>query len=403
MSTSEFDEQPTEEEHDFKPLSRKERGLPDDFSEEDIAFAQELECLFSLQDEEVPPYFVQTLLEAESPRFQAVEHGFEQKTSARVFRRLRLHRRLFRPSRTLFHFPGDILPPRRPAIALVAACMLFALVTMITTGNSFAAGLAILLAGGHSGVVQVNGYPKELVTPVAQKPVSKHIDDSRLQQRSLISIQQQLSFPMYWPASLPDNYSFASVSMLNGPDQRWSDGPIIQLNYNYLIPGVRAHGTGRIAIREFKPTGQVLQVVQAGAARQITIGNNSSGQVAIYVDGQWGQRTKVSQAWVYGARSELIYEHNGVVFWIVGDQRDGINGAVLQNIAVSMTSFSATRAMHVDNNLDVMLTLDDMTWLFSGDVIYLDGPDGTSSWSVEGQPSLVNSLSRNHMINSNNP
>ncbi|MBA2395766.1 MAG: hypothetical protein H0V70_23820 [Ktedonobacteraceae bacterium] len=402
MSTSEFDEQSTEKENDLKPLSHKERGSPDDFSEEDVAFAQELKCLFSLPDEEVPPYFVQTLLEAENPRFQAVEQGFEQKTSARVFRRLKLHRRLFHRSRTPIRSSGGILPPRRPVIALVAACMLFALATMITTGNSFAAGMAILLSSQHSGVIQVNTYPKELVTPVAQKQVSRHRDHAVPQQRSLLSIEQQLAFPMYWPASLPDNYSFSSVSILNGSNQLWADGPIIQLNYNYLIPGVKAHGSGRIAIREFKPTGQVLQVVQAGAARQITIGNNSSGQVAIYVDGQWGQRTKVSQAWVYGARSELIYEHNGVIFWIVGDQRDGINGTVLQNIAASMASFNATRALRIDDNLDVMLDLEDMTWLFSGDVIYLDGPDGTS-WSVEGQPSLVNSISRNHMISTNNP
>ena len=402
MSMSEFDEQSTENENDLKPLSCKERGLPADFSEEDMDFARELGSLFSLQDEEMPPYFVQTLLDAENPRFQAIEQGFEQKTCARVFRRLKLQRRLFRSSHVPHHFPGSILPPRRPVMALVAACMLFALVTMMTTGNSFAAGLAILWSGAHSGVLQVDSYPKGLVTHVAQKPVAKHAGRSRLQQVSLISIQQQLSFPMYWPASLPDNYSFSSVSVLNSQDQLWADGPIIQLNYNYFIPGVKAHGTGRIAIREFRPTGQVLQVVQSGAAHQIAIGNNSSGQVAIYVDGQWGQRTKVSQAWVYGTRSELIYEHNGVIFWIVGDQRDGINGTVLQNIAASMASFNATRAMHIDNHVDIMVTLEDMTWLFTGDVIYLDGPNGTS-WSVEGQPSSTSISSRNHMINSNNP
>lgn len=402
MSMSEFDEQPTENENDLKPLSCKERGLPADFSEEDMDFARELGSLFSLQDEEMPPYFVQTLLDAENPRFQAIEQGFEQKTCAHVFRRLKLQRRLFRPSHAPLHFSGGVLPPRRPVIALVAACMLFALLTMITTGNSFAAGLSILWSGAHSGVLQVNSYPKELVTHTPPKQVAKHAGRSRLQQVSLISIQQQLSFPMYWPASLPDNYAFSSVSVLNGQDQLWAEGPIIQLNYNYFIPGVKAHGTGRIAIREFKPTGQVLQVVQSGAAHQIAIGNDSSGQVAIYVDGQWGQRTKVSQAWVYGTRSELIYEHNGVIFWIVGDQRDGINGSVLQNIAASMASFNPTRAMHIDNHVDIMLTLEDMTWLFTGDVIYLDGPDGTS-WSVEGQPSATSISSRNHMISSNNP
>lgn len=402
MSTSEFDEQPSGKENDLLLLSLRERGLPDDFSEEDMAFAQELGNLFSPQDEEIPPYFVQTLLEPEHPRFQVVEQGFEQKTCVHVFRRLKLRRRLFRPSQTPLRFSGGALPARRPLTILVAACMLFALVTVITTGNSFAAGMAILWSGAHSGVLQSHGYPKELSAHVIQKQVIQYHGHPRLQQVSLLSIQQQLSFPMYWPESLPANYSFDSVSILSSSDQNWADGPIIQLNYNYLLPGVKAHGTGRIAIREFKPTGQVLQVVQAGAAHQIALGNNGSGQVAVYVDGQWGQRTKVSQAWVYGTRSELIYEHNGIIFWIVSDQRDGINGAVLQSIATSMASFNVTRAMHMDNHGDIMVTVEDMTRLFYGDVIYLDGPDGTS-WSVVGQPSQISPVSRGRALENMNP
>ncbi len=382
MSTSEFDEQPFGKENDLFPLSLRERGLPNDFSEEDMAFAQELESLFSPQDEEVPPYFVQTLLEPEHPRFEVVEQGFELKTCAHVFRRLKLRRRIFRSPHAPFHFPGRVLPPGRPIIVLITACMLFALVTMITTGNSFAAGMAILWSGAHSGVLQVPEYPKELATRVVQKQGNHHpAVHPRFRQVSLLSIQQQILFPMYWPESLPDNYSLTSLSILNGPDQNWADGPIIQLNYDYSLPGVKAHGTGRIAIREFKPMGKVIQVVKDGAAHQIAIGNNGSGQVGIYVDGQWNQKAKVSQAWVFGTRSELIYEHNGIIFWIVGDQRDGINGAVLQNIAASMAYFNVVHAMHLDNHIDIILTLEDSTWSFSGDVIYLDGPKG-ASWSI---------------------
>src|SRR6266487_410178 len=102
MSMSEFDGQPS--------------GAENDLSPEDIAFAQELGSLFSLHDEEIPPYFAQTLLEAENPRFQAVERGFEQKTYARVFRRLKLRRRLFRSPKSSLHSIGSALPLRRPAI-----------------------------------------------------------------------------------------------------------------------------------------------------------------------------------------------------------------------------------------------------------------------------------------------
>jgi hypothetical protein len=387
MNMSEFDGPRAE--NDLSSLSCKERGLPDDFSTEDMAFAQELGSLFSLQDEEVPPYFVQTLLEPENPRFQAVERGFEQKTYARVFRRLKLRRRLFRSPQSSLHSVRNALPVRRPVMALLAACLLFMLATMIATGNSFASGLAVLWSGAHSGVLQVAGYPTGLTATASHSRAAQDTPDLRTKQVSLLTVQQQLTFSMYWPQSLPDNYSLAGLSLYNGSEQRWADGPIVELSYDFLLPGVKPHGNGRIAIREFKPTGKVLQVVQAGAAHQIEINNDGQGQVAIYVDGQWGQTTKVSQAWVFGTRSELIYEHNGIVFWIVGDQRDSINGTVLQNIASSMVPFNVSRAIHMSNRVDVLVSSSDSTWLFAGDVVYQDGPDGTS-WSVVGQPNGPN-------------
>jgi hypothetical protein len=377
MSTSEFDG--LEEEKDLSPHSLQDRELPDDFSTEDMAFARELGRLFPLHDEEIPPYFAQTLLEAENPRFQPVERGFEQKTYARVFRRLKLRRRLFRPSKPLV---GSLTPPlRRPALAVVAACLLFMLATVVATGNSFAEGMAVLLSGSHSGVLQVAGYPRSLTS---SSSAAQKASDPQLKQISLLDIEQQLAFSMYWPLSLPDNYTLSGVSLFNDPDQLWADGPIVQLSYEYMLPGVKPHGNGRIAIREFKPTGRVLQVVQPGAAHQIEINNNGQGQVAIYVDGQWGQTTKVSQAWVFGTRSELIYERDGIVFWIVGDQRDSINDAVLQNIASSMRPFNVSRALHMGEGLNGLVSYDDSKWLFTGDVVYLDGPNG-GSWSDVGQ------------------
>src|SRR5439155_9349013 len=93
--------------------STKGKELPADFSEEDRAFVQELNALFTLDEEELPPYFVQTLLEADDPRFQIVGPGFEQKTIARVFRRLKLRRRLFRASRATLRAVVSALPMRR--------------------------------------------------------------------------------------------------------------------------------------------------------------------------------------------------------------------------------------------------------------------------------------------------
>src|SRR6185312_3975519 len=80
MSMSEFDTKMNSGEDDFHSSFDHKQALPPDFSEEDLAFAQELNTLFSPEQEDLPPYFVQTLLQAEDPRFRPVEHGFEKKT-----------------------------------------------------------------------------------------------------------------------------------------------------------------------------------------------------------------------------------------------------------------------------------------------------------------------------------
>src|SRR5947209_18023498 len=136
MSMSEFEKELNRWEDDAPRLSMQERALPSDFSMEDVAFAQELETLFAINEEEVPPYFVQTLLEPEDPRFQVVEHGFEHKTSARVFRRLKLKRQLFHPRRLALRKMVTAVPLQRPLIAVVAACLLFMFITMAATATS---------------------------------------------------------------------------------------------------------------------------------------------------------------------------------------------------------------------------------------------------------------------------
>src|SRR5947209_6879731 len=101
MSMSEFDKQQNTKREDFSSLSTQ--GLPDDFSDEDLAFAQELDTLFALDEEELPPYFVQTLLDSEESHFQPIEHGVEHKTQARVFRRFILRRLLVFSQRPSLH------------------------------------------------------------------------------------------------------------------------------------------------------------------------------------------------------------------------------------------------------------------------------------------------------------
>src|SRR5437667_11887899 len=203
MSMSEFEEQLNNAwEKDFSSFPMQEQVVPADFSNEEIAFAQELDSLFSVHEEEVPPYFVQTLLESEDPRFQAIEHGFEYKTRARVFRRLKLRRSLG----VINHAPTlrslvSVIPARRSLVA-TAALMLFLLLTVMLTGTSFASGMEILLRGARSGVLQVHSYPGGVSSTSAAHFRRDDVDvQSKL---SLIDAQLQLhSWKMYMPQELP--------------------------------------------------------------------------------------------------------------------------------------------------------------------------------------------------------
>src|SRR5262249_28032198 len=53
---------------------------------------------------------------------------------------------------------------------------------------------------------------------------------------------------------------------------------------------------------------------------------------AVYVDGAWNGDS-IFSTWVTGKRSELILQHNGVIIWIVADQRDGMKQTQLIDAA----------------------------------------------------------------------
>ncbi|HET9922434.1 MAG TPA: hypothetical protein VFQ30_21570, partial [Ktedonobacteraceae bacterium] len=366
MSMSEFERQQNEEGR-TAPLSTHWHGhdLPADFSEEDLDFAQELDTLFSVDEEDLPPYFVQTLLEAESPRFRLLEPGFEQKTRARVFRRLNLHPRLFERKRPTFASIVNALPARRMLLTVGAAVMLFMVCTVMMTSQSFALGMDIMLRHSHSGVMQVVRPPTE----VRGQSTVQEADASLPAQMTLVGAQQMLHFPMYLPQSIPDDYSLDSLYMYQSTDQSWADGPILELNYTYSEPGVTPDGTGRIAIREFKPKENVFQVVERGAAYPLNVDQMGQAE-AIYIDGQWMTHNHFSHVWVFGQRSELIFQRDGIVFWIVGDQRDGMDQSALMNIATSLQALNIDRILHISEHIySVTQLVGDSTGLFTGDII----------------------------------
>ena len=96
MRMSEF-ERPEDDKGKDMPFFLPHRSaMPHDFTEEDLAFATELHAFFSPEEENLPPYYVQTLLSVDDPDLEPATCGFEHKTNASVFRHLNLRRRLFR-------------------------------------------------------------------------------------------------------------------------------------------------------------------------------------------------------------------------------------------------------------------------------------------------------------------
>jgi len=374
-------------ENTLSHFSIHDRPLPDDFSEEDIAFAHELESLLIPEQEQTPPYYVQTLLDAEDQRFQAVEPGFEKKVSVRVFRRLHLSRRLYRSYESPLQAIKKTLSLSRSL--LIAACLLFTLLTMVVTGPAFASGLAILLAGKHSGVMLVQKYPT-IASDASHQSQSSGADkvaEPASTDMNLQDAQSKMSFKMYWPTSntLLKNYALNKIYLYR-VHQAWANGPILELDYQQTAPDVASLGPGRgkISIYEFKPVGNVYQVVMLGAAQQIQI--NTGGQVAIYVNGQW-ESFNQSYEWQYDERSELIYELDGVIFWIVGDQRDGVDSTALLSIAKSLNVLDLNHVVHL-GSLNVTSSYHGMPALFAGDIIYTDSDNG-ASLAVDGDPSTL--------------
>jgi hypothetical protein len=266
------------------------------------------------------------------------------------------------------------------------------LVTVAFTAPSFASGMTILLQGAHGGVYQVSTYPKSVHTISHKHRLSQNNADTQPKQISLIEAQQQLHFKIYWPLALPRNYVLGSIYLYHGTEESWSDGPIIELVYS--LNGVKSKGTGQIVIREFMPNEDVLQVVQDKAVHPIQV--DQYGQpAAIYINGQWQWVGKYSHKWIYGERSELIYQQNGVLFWIAGDQYDGIGEKDLWNLAQSLRTIPTNRyALMRDDMPNVtQANLGDVFDAFSQDTVRVfldDNPGSAYYYSVSSdQPETL--------------
>lgn len=354
-------------------------GFPDDFSGDEADFASVLRNAFDVECDDPPPLYARTLLDDE--RLTLPDPLFEQRTAYRVFRQLRLRRSVL-PHRQA-PAPRELWSSARETIAstsrpmLTAFGMLLALMalTVALASPSFAAGLNLLL--GHTGVAQVPSYPSNVrASHVPEKPAAELDFDPTM--------------PMRWLGPGSIGYTYAGVQLQDPAD--WSKGPIVDLQYSLAKAG---RGTGVIDIREFQINPRfaaVLQVVKAGSASEVSVGNLK----AVYVDGSWvtravqtadvpGMRTTVI-LWQSGVRSELILERDNVVYWIVADQRDGLGRDALIKLAAHLTPVDSRDLL--PNRIALRLAGDTLSASFRrpiGKEVYELVPAGVSPETGVGQ------------------
>lgn len=288
--------------HD-READRLEALFPDDFSPEEMAFARELRGLFPIEREVLPPLYVQTLMEDEWRAPTAP--SYEQLLARRVFRRLRrtgevlLAKRAMLPKPSLFvESLTQVSTLSRSVVGSFGMVVLAMFVSVLLTSPAFAQGLQLLL--GHTGVQQVGVYPSHVRAPGPVPAASGAAETPKL----------------YW---LGPQFAGYGYSGLRQEYHDWAKGPVVHVQYRLPAPN---RGSGLLDVRMFQVADKysaVLQVVRSGSAHEVALGNAH----AIYVDGRWETQGDF-QAWRAGERSELIFERDGVVFWVMGDQRDGL-------------------------------------------------------------------------------
>ncbi len=343
-----------------------------------MAFAREMHELFAIDSEELPPLFVQTLLSDQQHPVPA--SAFEQRITNRVFARLGLSRillpqvshrptltQLVRRVRALGQETWHYL--NRPLAAATGVALFFMALMVVFASPSFAQGLRIIF--GNTGVVEVNSVPQSAKQSTYQHTSSQQDTDSL-----------DPTMPLFWLGPTAGNYAYQGMSLQE--PYSWTKGVIVDLQYS-LNPGLNTtgatnkttatgatnqnasqpnqatqgnqtnqanqanQGTGTLDIREFQLASgysAVYQVVADGSATPVQVG----GEPAVYVNGMWEQlfhdRT-TTYTWQSDTHCLLILERDGVVIWITGDPRDGLDVQTMAALAGQLVS--TTQAQLIRN------------------------------------------------------
>jgi hypothetical protein len=355
--------------------------FPADYSSDDADFAVELSEFFDLEQERLPPLLVPTLMPDEWQ--QPVVSGFETRLAYQVLRRLSLPRaplftdRPVLPSwsslvETLADTLTHLSSVGRGVVGGVGMLLMLMVMCAFATGPSFAQGMQILL--GQTGVQQVGNYPRDVHSPNGANA----------------SGAQSPSMPLAWLGPVAGDYAFLETRYAPATD--WSKGKIVDVEYCVRHP---SDGAGILDIREFQLSSKyaaVLQVVKTGSPTAVWIGDTPG----VYVDGGWSTvegRDGPIHLWQSGTRSALFFERDGVIYWIVADQRDGAGEQTLLSLAAQLRP-----ASHRDlqpNLLTVRSLSEELPTLINdpiGDEVYQLIPAGVSQDA--GIDSLVQLESR---------
>lgn len=323
----------------LREAERTHTRYPNDFSDAEEAFADALRGAFSFEYDDMPPDYVQTLLEDELRA--PTPAGYEQKVAYRVMRQLDLPRRpLFeRPARRFLGvarltapdladlLDGEVVRraanyARRPLAGMLGVLAAVMISVLLLASPAFASGVQVLIAG-HTGAHETQGYP-------TSAHIATYNPTAGLRYTSLFNVKTTL----YWLGSSVNGYVYQGIQLYQPTHPDWSDGPVVDMEYGR--PDGRG-GMSLLDIREFQIAPQyaaVQQAVQAGSATPTSV----NGAPAVYIDGGWtphvvyqngamlpgGGAAAQTYSWVTGGRTELLFEQAGVIFWIVGSPTDGM-------------------------------------------------------------------------------
>ena len=300
------DEAEQEQEQDF---------LSDlDFLTDELSFARELHSLFDLEQEELPPLFVQTLHNEQADLIAPAR--LEQRLRYRVFRKLQLPQRSLTQEQLEQNYTSKRWNTlrRRGKILSLGTLIATVMIALLAFGPSVIANLPLVA----------------ISTPNQAAPgYTEGENVSRLIPTQYLSIRQTedaIPFDAYWLGNAPGNYNYQSLLLHTGQD--WSDGPVVELQYGHLDP---RYGYGRLILREFRPAANTittLQVVPPEAVQTVQVTDDTEG---IYINGRWDY-VNGETTWTYNTEAQLLYQAKGLVFWITVDLRDETTSTRLINL-----------------------------------------------------------------------